>query len=144
VNKTSANTLEFKFERTIPAPPTEVYDGWLNPAIPGTPWYESNKLIFDPRVDGLFYWLFKEHPHFGRFLELKRPSRIQHSWMSQSTLGQESTVTVTFEKKGEGTLMTLHHAGLPDEEIAKNHEKGWNYFLDKLVEQFQAVAPAKK
>ena len=25
----SKKTLEFKFERTIPAPPVEVFDGWL-------------------------------------------------------------------------------------------------------------------
>jgi hypothetical protein len=31
----SAKTLEFKFERTISAPPNEVFDGWLKPKIPG-------------------------------------------------------------------------------------------------------------
>jgi uncharacterized protein YndB with AHSA1/START domain len=36
-------TLEFKFERTIPAPPGEVFDGWLNPKIPAIPgiWLRS-------------------------------------------------------------------------------------------------------
>ena len=37
----STKTLEFKFERTIPAPPDEVFDAWLNPKIPGTPWHEA-------------------------------------------------------------------------------------------------------
>jgi len=34
----AAKTLEFKFERTIAAPPDEVFDAWLSPQIPGTPW----------------------------------------------------------------------------------------------------------
>jgi uncharacterized protein YndB with AHSA1/START domain len=31
-------TLELKFERTISAPPDEVFDAWLNPKVPGNPW----------------------------------------------------------------------------------------------------------
>jgi uncharacterized protein YndB with AHSA1/START domain len=34
----SAKTIEIKVERTITAPPGEVFDGWLNPKIPGNPW----------------------------------------------------------------------------------------------------------
>jgi hypothetical protein len=52
----SKKTLEFKFERTIPAPPGEVFDAWLDPKIPGNPWNAAEKFILDPKVDGLFYW----------------------------------------------------------------------------------------
>jgi uncharacterized protein YndB with AHSA1/START domain len=34
----STKTVELKFDRTIPASPSEVYDAWLNPKIPGNPW----------------------------------------------------------------------------------------------------------
>jgi hypothetical protein len=51
----STKTLEFKFERTIPAPPGKVFDGSLNPEIPGTPWHEADKLILNPKVGGFFY-----------------------------------------------------------------------------------------
>jgi hypothetical protein len=54
---TSTKTVEIKVERTIPAPPSEVFDAWLDPKIPGTPWHENKKLIVDPKVDGLWYWL---------------------------------------------------------------------------------------
>ncbi len=40
-----AKTLEFEFQRTIPAPPGEVFDAWLNPKIPGNPWHTADKLI---------------------------------------------------------------------------------------------------
>ena len=132
----SKKTLEFKFERTIPAPPDEVFDAWLDPKIPGNPWNMADKLLLNPKVDGFFYWSVKGTPHYGRFTEFERPGRIQHTWMSPNTLGQESIVILTFKKQGEETLMTLVHSGLPDHELAKGHEKGWNYFLNIFPEQF--------
>ena len=129
-------TMEIKVERTIAASPREVFNGWLDPKVPGTPWNEGDKLILNPKVDGLFYWLIHGTPHFGRFAEVKRPARIKHTWMSPYTLGQESTVTLTFKKQGTDTLMTLVHSGLPDNEGGRQHEKGWGYFLDKFTKRF--------
>ena len=76
--KKSPKTLELKFERTIPAPPSEVYDAWLNPKIKGNPWNMADKLLFNPKVDGFFYWLVHGTPHYGRFTKIERPRRIQH------------------------------------------------------------------
>ena len=132
----SAETIEFKFERTIAAPPDVVFDAWLDPKVPGNPWNAAEKFVLDPKVDGLFYWHLKGTSHYGRFTEVARPGRIQHTWMSPNTLGLESTVTVTFAKQGEQTLLTLVHSGLPDHERARGHEKGWNYFLGIFPEQF--------
>jgi uncharacterized protein YndB with AHSA1/START domain len=142
--KKLTKTLEFKFERTILAPLDEVYDAWLNPEIPGNPWHEADKLILNPEVDGFFYWLIRETPHYGRFTEVERPNRIQHTWVSPNTLGEESTVTVTFRKKWENTLMTLLHSGLPDNDRSRGHEKGWNYFLDNFHEQFKSASRKRK
>ena len=135
---TSAKTLEFTLTRIIPAPRAEVFDGWLNPAIPGTPWNAAERFILDPKIDGLFYWTLKGTAHYGRFTEMQRPDRLQHTWVSPNTLGQESTVTVTFKDDPEGTVMTLVHSGLPDDERARGHESGWNYFLTIFREQFGA------
>ena len=132
----SAKTIEIKIERTIPAPLAEVFDGWLNPKIPGNPWNAAERFILDPKVDGLFYWTLKGTSHYGRFTEIDRPGRIQHTWVSPNTLGEETTVTVTFKKQGEDTRMTLVHSDLPDTDNGRAHEKGWNYFLDIFREQF--------
>jgi uncharacterized protein YndB with AHSA1/START domain len=140
----SKKAIEFKFERTIPAPPREVFEAWLNPKIPGNPWHEADKLILNPKVDGFFYWLIEGTPHYGRFTEMKRPGRIQHTWMSPYTLGEESTVTVTFHKKGINTVMTLVHSDLPDVEKARAHEKGWNHFLNMFPEQFGDASRKRK
>ena len=59
----STKTLEFKFERTIPAPPGKVFAGWLNPEILGTPWHEADMLILNPKVGGFFYLFQSVYPH---------------------------------------------------------------------------------
>jgi uncharacterized protein YndB with AHSA1/START domain len=140
----SNRTLEFRFERTIPAPLTEVFDGWLDPKIPGNPWNAAEKFLLTAKVDGLFFWTLKGTSHYGRFTVFERPARIQHTWVSPKTLGKESTVTVTFTRKGEDTLMTLVHSELPDHELARGHEKGWNYFLDIFPGQFGNNARKEK
>jgi len=131
---TSAKTIEIKCERTIPAPPSEVFDAWLDSKIPGTPFHEHEKLIVNPKVDGLWYWLFRGQPHFGRFTNIDRPVRLQHTWMSRKTLGEETMVTVTLQKKGEGTLMTLLHSGFTTADMAQPHEKAWNFILGNFAE----------
>jgi len=136
--------IELRFERTIPAAPDELYDAWLDREIPGSPWHEGDKLILNPEVDGFFYWLVGGTAHYGRFTEIKRPSVIQHTWVSPYTLGEESTVTVTFQKKGEDTLMTLVHSGLPDTEEGRTHNEGWNHFMDLFPEHFGDAARKKR
>jgi len=138
-----AKTIDVKLERMIPAAPNEVFDAWLNPKVPGNPWNMGDKLILNPKVDGLFYWLVKGTPHYGRFTEVKRGGRLQHTWMSPYTSGLESMVTVTFKKRKEGTLMTLLHAGLPDSDGGRGHNDGWNFFMDNFPKHF-AEAPRKK
>jgi uncharacterized protein YndB with AHSA1/START domain len=131
-----AKTIEVTVERTIPTSPGEAFDAWLNPEVPGNPWSMAEKLLLNPSVDGLFYWLVRGTPHYGRFTALERPGRIQHTWMSPNTSGLESTVTVTFERKGKETVMTLLHTGLPDTGGGRSHENGWAYFLDGFQSRF--------
>jgi uncharacterized protein YndB with AHSA1/START domain len=140
----SAKTITFEFERTIPASPAEVFDAWLDPTVPGNAWNMADKLILQPKVDGFFYWAIKGIAHYGRFIEVDRPTRIQHTWVSPNTLGEESTVTVTFDKKGSNTLMTLVHSDLPDTDGGRGHENGWNYILGSFNDQFAKASNRKK
>jgi uncharacterized protein YndB with AHSA1/START domain len=133
---TFAKALTITVQRTIPAPPGEVFDAWLDSKVPGTPWNAAEKFIVEAKVDGLFYWRLKGTAHYGRFIAIERPNRMQHTWVSPNTFGEESTVTVTFQEHGDETLMTLVHSDLPDNERARGHEKGWNYFVGVFREQF--------
>jgi uncharacterized protein YndB with AHSA1/START domain len=142
---TSAKTVEISVERTIPAMPAEVFDAWLDPAVPGAFGHENEQLIVDLKTDGLWYWRsVGGTPHYGRFIEIVRPARLRHSWMSPNTLGKESMVTVTFQEKENGTLMTILHSGLPNAEMAAAHENGWNSILDKLGTAFAGGSGRKQ
>ena len=138
---TKPKTMELTFTRTIPATPAEVFGAWMDPKHPGNPWALAKKVILDARVDGLFYFSSEKGeawPHYGRFLALERNRRAQYTWMSTFTRGLESTVTVTFDKQGDDTLVTLTHAGLPDDDYGRLHDDGWNQCLGTFVEQFPA------
>ena len=142
--KKSANSLEFKFERTIAAPAAEVYDAWLNPKIPGNLWNFADKLLLNPSVDGFFYVLTGDIPHYGRFTKTDRPKKIQHTFVSPNTLGQESIVTVSFDTHNDITHMKLVHSGLPNHELAMKLQDGWNYFFDVFANYFETIARKKK
>src|SRR5579859_5720221 len=112
--KSPEKTITVTVERTLATTPEEAFAAWLDPDCPANIWHEHKTLLFTPKVDGLFYWNFDDNPHYGRFTELAPGKRIVHTWMSPSTSGFESTVTITFKKQGESTVMTLVHTGLPD------------------------------
>jgi uncharacterized protein YndB with AHSA1/START domain len=138
-------TMELTFTRTIPATPAEVFGAWMDPKHPGNPWAAAKKVILDARVDGLFYFAMgakdEPLPHYGRFLALERSRRAEYTWMSPFTRGLESIVTVTFEKQGDDTLVTLTHANLPDDDHGRMHDDGWQQCLALFAKQFPAARP---
>src|SRR5438477_9078672 len=69
---------------------------------------EGDKLLLNPKVDGFFYWFISGTPHYGRFTKMNRPGRIQHTWMSPYTLGQESMVTLTFRSEEHTSELQSH------------------------------------
>ena len=137
-------TFDLTVSRVIPAPPTDVYDVWIDPKSPGGLWYGVAHLILNPVVDGLFYHAVEHEgrrwPHYGRFIRLERGRAIEHTWVSEGTKGIESIVTITFAARDAGTEVTLHHANVPDDELGRQHQGGWSWFLDVLAKRFEKVA----
>jgi hypothetical protein len=43
-------------------------------------------------------------------------------------------VTVTIEKRGADTLVTLRHSGVPDDEMGRKHQEGWGWMLGALAD----------
>ncbi|MGA7523898.1 MAG: SRPBCC domain-containing protein [Acidobacteriaceae bacterium] len=139
---------EISVSRTIPAPPEEVFDVWMDPESPGGPWFDSIRTILNPCVDGLFYQAVlhagRSWHHYGRFIKIDRPRAVEHTWVSEATKGLESIITVTFQPNGGATEVTLHQTGIPDDELGRRHEEGWGLVLSKLADRFaspQSTAP---
>jgi uncharacterized protein YndB with AHSA1/START domain len=136
------NLTDVTITRTIPAPVEKVFDVWMNPKSPGGPWFGAERLIFNPVVDGLFYSAVKHEgrtwPHYGRFMQIERPHRIEHTWVSEGTKGVESVVSITMEARGDETEFTLRHSGVPDDEMGRRHKDGWTWILSTLAEGLAA------
>ena len=149
-----------RLQRTIPAPPREVYRAWLEPALlqrwmaPGR--LEVKRAEVDARVGGhLRIWHADAGFDVGGFdceiVELVPDERLVFRWgfVGPDRTGPvyDSRLTITLEAApGNATALTLVHerldvlaAALPD--VAKNVEAGWDLALDKL---FLAVARASQ
>lgn len=139
--------IEVNVSRLIPGPAADVFDVWLDPSCPGSPWHGAKKIIVSPVVDGLFFWGHEHEkrvlPHYGRFLRVDRGKLLEHTWMSESTHGLESTVAISFEARPGGTQVTILHRGLPDDEDGRAHQDGWEYFLGELEKPFQKKGKAR-
>jgi uncharacterized protein YndB with AHSA1/START domain len=140
MNYTSPKQTDLTLTRTVAATPAEVYDLWLDAKSPGGPWFGCKRVILNATVDGLFYLCVfhegREWAHYGRFVALDRPQRIEYTWMSEGTRGLESVVTLTLAPEGEKTRITLRHAGVPDDEFGRQHGEGSGWMLGVIEEQF--------
>jgi uncharacterized protein YndB with AHSA1/START domain len=140
MNFSKPKTTELTVTRTVPASPAEIFDVWIDSTSPGSPWFGIKRAIVQPVVDGLFYHLVqfegRDWAHYGRFIVLDRPRKIEHTWVSEATRGPESVVALTFEPQGDETVVTLHHTNLPDDDFGRSHADGWGFVLDMIVERF--------
>jgi uncharacterized protein YndB with AHSA1/START domain len=136
-------TLDITLSRTIRGSANEVFDVWLDPKSPGGVWFNVERVILNPVVDGLFYHAVKHEgrswPHYGRFIRLERGRVIEHTWVSEATRGLETVVTITLTARQDATEVTLHHANVPDDEMGRSHKDGWGWYLDVLAERFEKV-----
>jgi uncharacterized protein YndB with AHSA1/START domain len=134
-------TTEINLTRLIEAQPEEVYEVWLDQSCPGSPWFGVPKVILNPQIDGLFYSMYKiearEIAHYGRFIDLNRPSKIQYTWVSEATHGLETLLTVSFEPMNGRTQVSVNHSNVPDDEAGKRHQHAWGFVLNRIASHFK-------
>jgi activator of HSP90 ATPase len=74
----------------------------------------------------------------GRIIELAKPERVVQAWRAGNwPAGTYSIVSVSLQKAGTDTKVTLDHAGFPED--AANHlEAGWHQmYWDPLKAHFR-------
>ncbi|PIB22901.1 hypothetical protein BFP76_10270 [Amylibacter kogurei] len=72
----------------------------------------------------------------GVVQKISPPRYVEFTWAwhdEQDQRGHESVVSMSVEDDGKGgSIFTLTHSGLADEESAQNHNQGWTSSLRKL------------
>ncbi len=120
-------TYDFELSDTIPAQPRQVYDAWMSSE--GHSAMTGAEAEVDPSIGGAFEaW---DGYITGATLELVPGQLIRQSWRT-ADFGEEdedSTIEVTFEPDGAGTLVTIRHRDVPSDQ-RDYEEGGWqdNYF----------------
>jgi len=117
----------FTLTKTIPATAQEIYEAWLD-SLSHSEMTGGTAKMSDQVGDEVSAW---DDYISGRNLELVPGERIVQTWRT-SEFGDEdedSIITVTLEETDEGTLLTLEHSNVPDEQRSYE-EGGWqeNYF----------------
>jgi uncharacterized protein YndB with AHSA1/START domain len=94
----------------------------------------------DPRAGGINHQTHhsegRDYFMRGEFVEVTPPTRVVFTWGFDNddvTVDPgESTVEVTLEPDGDGTLLRLVHRDLP-EASWKDHDEGWGELLPQLA-----------
>jgi len=141
-NENAMGPSRISIPRSYDASPERVFRAWTDPASVKAWLAMGGEARIDARPDGLFYigMPFERgvHPHYGRYLRVEAPRLLEFTWVSESTRGKESVVTIEFTPRGGKTDLRITHEGLPDEDMAGKHVAGWTHFLDALDGRFAA------
>jgi uncharacterized protein YndB with AHSA1/START domain len=91
----------------------------------------------DARPGGRYAIAFKtengeEHHVSGVYRQVVPNEKLLFTWAWRSTPERESLVTILIKPDGAGSLLTLIHEQLFDEEARDRHKHGWTGCLDKL------------
>ncbi len=148
-----------RLQRTLPAPPHEVYRAWLEPALLRqwmAPGFEVKRVEVDARVGGRFrIWHVDHGSDMGGFesevVELVPDERIVFRWGfagPDSDAGPvfDSLLTMTLRPaNGNATTLTLLHERLDElaaamPHVARKVEVGWRLVLEKLEQTVRPCA----
>ena len=138
-NQNAMGPFRIGVQKTYDAPAERVFRAWTD-AESARVWLAmGGDANLDPRPDGLLYlgmsWEGKILPHYGRYLRVEAPHLLEFTWVSETTKGKETVVTLEFLLCGSQTELKLTNEGLPDEDSAQRHAEAWTHFLDTLVER---------
>ena len=108
---------EFVVKRTFNGPARLVFEAWTKPELLERWWAPKSMGVSllsceaDVRVGGKYRFVFghdasKTMAFFGSYLEVTPHSRLV--WTNEEDEGGGAVTTVTFEEKGDQTLLVLH------------------------------------
>ena len=140
----SAVKPSLTLKRRFKAPPAKVFAAFTDPEKvkhwmgPGE--MKAVRAESEVRVGGRYRWVMQSpaggiHDVGGVYREIVPNEKLVFTWAWKAEppdTPHESLVTVLFKADGGGTLLTLIHENLFDEDSRNGHEKGWIGAFDKL------------
>jgi uncharacterized protein YndB with AHSA1/START domain len=135
-------------KRRFKAPPAKVFAAFTDPEKMKR-WMGPGEIVThradaDPRVGGRYRIEMRspngeDHNVGGVYNEVIANEKLVFTWSWDAVPPDqpyESLVTITFKPDGDGTLLTLTHEKLFDEQSRDGHQHGWIGALDKLEKLF--------
>ena len=148
-----ASTRELVVTRTFNAPARIVYEAWTKPELLMRWWAPKSVGVSfisceaDVRTGGVYRFVFA-HPasdqpmaFFGRYIEATPPSRLV--WTNEEGEEGGQVTTVTFEERGDDTVVVMHDL-FPSKEaldaaIASGSPSGFSETFEQLDEVLVAL-----
>lgn len=138
--------LRLVITRVIKAPCAMVFKAWTDPKQMVQWWspadIECRSVTADLKIGGAYriHMVSEKGDHIaiGKYREIVPNKRLQFTWQWEHYAMPDSVVTVEFEDLGGTTRLTLTHEGIPDQEDAADHNRGWTSAIEKfarLIEQ---------
>jgi uncharacterized protein YndB with AHSA1/START domain len=131
-----SQVLPMTVERLMKASVADLYVAWTERM---DTWFaQPGELLMHPAVDQPFFFYNRagwgRHPHYGRFLELKKDELVEMAWVTgeNGTEGAETILRIEFTTQESGTHLRLTHSGFPHEESRDGHAENWPEALEIL------------
>lgn len=149
----SANTIKLHVDHTYNAPPSVVYDAWLNPQIAKRFLFAAKdghviRAEIAPHVGGRFLIIDRRPTgdacHCGIFLELRRPRHMAFSFSAEEHDHNPDRVEIDIEPLGDGSRLTLSHEMCAEwGAFEEKTRQGWTHVMDgleRVLEQTDRLA----
>ena len=136
-----SDAIRFQADRHRSRFPQEIYDAWLD-SFAHSEMTGSQAMLSDEIGAEVYAW---DGYITGRNLELVPGERIVQSWRT-TEFGDEhedSIITLTLEDVDGGTLLTLVHSNVPEEQTSYE-QGGWQkYYFEPMTAYFAKAKRAR-
>jgi uncharacterized protein YndB with AHSA1/START domain len=134
-------TYQVNTEKVIGRPASDVFRALKEGRLFFNCGADSNTMKIDFRVGGKYQIDFRNHSltNFGEFLEIIPDKKIVFTWCQAFGADQKPDTQVTIDLFADGakTRLVLVHTGFKTQDVADNHQKGWNGGATDFADEIQ-------
>lgn len=146
---------EVTLTRRFDAPPDRVFAFVTRPGMLAQWWGHDGWVLEEAQLDftrpGPWFAKMRSEEgnpfhHGGEVLEVGE-TQVRFSWQWLNANGRQSdlsTVTFSVMPDGDGSLFTIHHTDLPDDDFGRSHEMGWTASLARLIGFIQSQSETSR